>query len=62
MIRLLRRKEVEHLTGLSRSTIYRAIKQGVFPQAIQIGGRSVAWYSDEIEKWIQSRPLANQEG
>lgn len=52
MVRLLRRKEVEHLTGLSRSSIYRAIKEGSFPKSVKIGGRSVAWNSEEIERWI----------
>lgn len=52
MDRLLRRPEVEHLTGLSRSCIYKRMEEGSFPKAIPIGGRLVAWKESDIEKWI----------
>jgi prophage regulatory protein len=52
--RLLRRPAVEDASGLSRSTIYRRIKDGLFPRPVSIGtdknGESctVAWIADEI--------------
>lgn len=61
MIRLLKRKEVERLTGLSRSSIYRAMQEGTFPHSIKIGGRSVAWSSEDIEQWIHERLKQSQE-
>ena len=52
---LLRRKKVQELTGLSRSGLYVAIKNGVFPRPVKIGLRAVAWNSVEIYKWIESK-------
>jgi prophage regulatory protein len=53
--RLLRRKEVEHLTGKSRSGIYGDMKSGTFPLAIKIGEKSVAWSELEILDWVSAR-------
>ncbi len=47
----LRRTEVERITGLSRSEIYRRIKDGTFPEPIQLGARAVAWSQSSIERW-----------
>lgn len=62
---ILKRKQVEAVTGLSRSTIYAKLdpksKQHDpdFPKALSLGAQSVGWYSDEIENWVNTRPLAN---
>ncbi len=53
--RLLRRREVESITGLSRSTIYSKISDGDFPQPVNIGSRAVAWIEREIDDWMQAR-------
>ena len=52
---LLRRKQVEALTGLSRSSIYEAIKRGDFPKPIQLTRRTVAWPASSINQWIADR-------
>ena len=46
---LLRRSEVEELTALSRSTIYRHLEEGVFPLPVRIGPRAVRWWLSEIQ-------------
>jgi prophage regulatory protein len=53
---MIRRKEVEQLTGLSRSTIYVLMSKGKFPYPTKIATRAVAWRSDIIEQWIYNRP------
>ena len=54
--RFLRLKEVIHITGLSRSTIYAEISKGDFPKQIQLtGSRSVGWLESEITLWVESR-------
>lgn len=54
--RLLRRRQVEDRTGLSRSTIYQLMSMGDFPAQIKLGpGTSVAWVENEIEQWIRDR-------
>jgi prophage regulatory protein len=50
--RFLRLNEVKFQVGLGRSAIYVKIKRGEFPAPIKLGGRAVAWISDEIESWI----------
>lgn len=45
--------EVIKLTGLSRSSIYRGMRQGVFPATIQISTRSVAWNMADVQQWMQ---------
>ena len=53
--RLLRRREVEEITGLSRSTIYRMLKTGQFPQSVRIRSRSVRWKLSDINEWMDSK-------
>ncbi len=53
-LRILRRKQVESRTGLSRSTIYARIAEGSFPRPIDLGGgRAVGWLESEIDAWLQ---------
>jgi prophage regulatory protein len=52
---ILRRKQVEARTGLSRSTIYLRIQEGTFPRPISLGERAVGWLENEIEAWLASR-------
>ena len=59
--RLLRRREVEERTGLARTTIYRKMREGSFPEPIQVGARAVRWPASEIEAWLTSRPRASGE-
>lgn len=53
--RVIRLKEVMHRTGLGRSTIYRWMGEGKFPKAIKLGGHSVAWVEQEIDRWLRER-------
>lgn len=56
-MRMLRLKEVIHTTGLSRSSIYRMIDDGVFPKSVPLcgrSGRSVAWLDSEINDWLSA--------
>ncbi len=56
--RLLRRHEVEELTGLSRASIYRWIGDEKFPPPVRVGAMAVRWKESDITAWIQSRPAA----
>lgn len=53
--RLIRLNDVRAKTGLSRSAIYQAMKDNKFPQAVNIGSRSVGWVEYEIDSWIRNR-------
>ena len=56
--RLLRRREVEKLTGLARSTIYRLMQSGDIPRAVRVGSSAVRWRKSAITAWMESRPEA----
>lgn len=43
-----RLKAIISSTGLSRSTIYLRIAQGVFTKPVSLGGRAVGWPSSEV--------------
>lgn len=61
ILSILRRKQVEVRTGLSRSTIYARIAEGSFPKPIDLGGgRAVGWIETEIDAWLQSRIKASR--
>ncbi|MDS0858623.1 AlpA family transcriptional regulator [Burkholderia pseudomultivorans] len=49
---ILRRRQVEQCTGLSRSTIYKRMRDGTFPPAISLGGRMVGWRAADIEQFL----------
>ena len=53
--RILRRPEVEHVTGMGRSALYLAIQQGKFPRPVKLGKRAVGWRQSDVEGWIRSR-------
>ncbi|HDR9173012.1 TPA: AlpA family transcriptional regulator [Burkholderia vietnamiensis] len=68
---ILRRRQVEQCTGLSRSTIYKRMQDGTFPRAIALGGRMVGWRAADIEQFLadparyrasQSREPEEQDG
>jgi len=52
---ILRRQEVEKITGMATSTLYLKIKNGHFPKPIKLGERSVGWLENEIDEWINKR-------
>ncbi|MGA0617396.1 helix-turn-helix transcriptional regulator [Paracoccus sp. KR1-242] len=56
--RYIRRTEVESLTGLGRSTIYRMMSDGEFPKPIKLTRKAVAWPEEQILEWLASRPVA----
>jgi prophage regulatory protein len=51
---LLRIKQVVQLTNISRATIWRWVKAGVFPQPIKITNRVTVWKSSDIQAYIAS--------
>jgi len=57
---ILRRREVEARTGLSRSTIYLRCSTKTFPTPIRLGGRAVGWVESEIEAWLQEQVASSR--
>ncbi len=56
MAKLLRFPVVQVKTGgLSRTTIWRLERDGLFPKRRLLTGKIVAWDEAEVDEWIKSR-------
>ena len=57
---LLRLPDVQRLTGLSRSSIYRLEALGKFPKRVRLSERAVAWREEELVNWNEARPQVGE--
>ena len=57
-MRVLRLPEVLARVSLSKSTLWRLINDGQFPQPIKLGPRATGWIEEEVDEWIASRSRA----
>ena len=57
----LRLKTVVSMTGVSRSSIYRLIGEGRFPQQVMLSRRSVGWRASCVRRWLED-PTGYREG
>jgi prophage regulatory protein len=55
---LIRRGEVQSMTSLSASSIYRLVGTGMFPRPIRVSPNRVAWVREEIHSWIEQRKVS----
>jgi prophage regulatory protein len=53
--RIMRRKEILELLGVSNTTLWDWIRAGKFPAPISLGPNSRAWLADEIDDLIDRR-------
>ncbi len=58
----VRLNEVRARTGLSRSTLYAYVREGLFPAPVAISKRCVAWVEAELDRWIADRVAARFRG
>jgi predicted DNA-binding transcriptional regulator AlpA len=52
---IIRAKEVQEMTRLSRTTLWRMENKGEFPRRVSLGGNSVGWKLSEVSHWIDNR-------
>ncbi len=57
-LKILRRREVEDLVGLKRSSIYADVLLGTFPKPIRLSERAVGWCVRDIRAWLAERHAA----
>ena len=57
--RMLRIDTVMHLTGLSRTTIWRMERDGRFPKHRVTGKRATGWVESEVQGWLAQRTLVS---
>ena len=53
--RVMRKKEVLAIVGLSDVSVWRQEQVGTFPRRIRLGGNSVGWLKSEIDGWLEQR-------
>jgi prophage regulatory protein len=63
MKRLLRLPAVLDRTGMRKTQLLEAVRDGRFPKRVAPleGGRAVAWVEDEVEAYIASRIAARDQ-
>lgn len=54
-LKLERLPSVMARIGLSRTTIWRQVKEGTFPAPVKLGPQAVAWPSAAIDEWIEQK-------
>ena len=55
MIKIIRMREVMDVTGLSKTTIWRRVRDHQFPVPLKLGGdntRTVGWREEDVEAWL----------
>ncbi|MCL6268337.1 AlpA family phage regulatory protein [Sansalvadorimonas sp. 2012CJ34-2] len=51
---VLRMPQVQQRLGnVSRSTVYRWVRDGWFPQPMRLGKNTVGWLDRDISRWLE---------
>jgi prophage regulatory protein len=53
---LLKLPDVERITALGKTTIYKLIGEGTFPKPRKFGGDISRWLRSDIVAWMRSLP------
>jgi predicted DNA-binding transcriptional regulator AlpA len=51
--KLMRWSELKMLIPMSRSTLWRKIKDGSFPRGHKVSKRITAWKLSEVDRWVE---------
>lgn len=60
MDQILRQRELIKLVGLSRVSLWRLERLGLFPQRRRIGRHAIGWLKSDIDAWLATRPRGPQ--
>lgn len=58
--RLLRARDVSHMIGFCRGTIYKFMADRNFPKPIKIDNYAARWLESEVQAWIQDQITAHR--
>ncbi len=56
-----RRKRLECILGVGRSTIYNMVRSGLLTSPVSLGARSVGWPSYEIDAILSARVIGKSD-
>ncbi len=51
-LKIERKSEVLKRVGLSDTTLHRRIKEGAFPPAVKLGGKTIGFMSHEVDAFL----------
>lgn len=57
-IELWKARKVVKVVAMGRTSLWAKCKSGEFPKPIKTGPNSIAWRSDEVLGWIETRERA----
>lgn len=58
-LNIIRTDELAEILSVSPVTIWRMQKRGELPARSQISNRIVGWLESDIEDWLRSRPIVD---
>lgn len=58
--RIVRRRGLKELTGLSLSTIHRLVRNERFPRPLRLSAQAVGWDINDVHEWIEARKRGAQ--
>lgn len=58
--RILRKRELLNMIGLSDATVWRMERDGKFPKRLRLGGNSCGWLRSEIYEWMDQLSAARE--
>ena len=53
--RLIKLFDIERMTGISRSTLYKLRAEGQLPKPVMTGKRQYAFWLSDVIAWLESR-------
>jgi prophage regulatory protein len=53
-VRLLRTSTVLEKVAMSRTELWRHVKEGNFPKPIKLGARTTVWTEASVDAWIHA--------
>jgi prophage regulatory protein len=58
-VRILRPPTVRARLGVSTTTLYRWVRQGLFPRPLKLGPRLTGWPEATFDAWVASRDVSH---
>ncbi len=57
---IIKIRQVQARTGVSRSGLYQKVADGNFPKPIKLGARASGWILSEVDAWVAERIAASR--
>ena len=54
-MRFIRSREVVEMIGVSRTTLWRMVREGSFPRPVQISKGNLGYLLETVEAWMRAR-------